>query len=53
MKEELYVVFGGGICVEKYDLKLNLWFQVGNGMKESNCVVCESMGFIYVIGGGK
>ncbi|XP_068727085.1 kelch-like protein 20 [Montipora capricornis] len=53
MKEELYVVLGGGTRVEKYDPKLNSWFQVGNGMKESNCAVCESMGSIYVIGGGK
>ena len=53
VKEELYVVLGGGTRVEKYDSKLNAWFQVGNGVKESNCAVCESMGSIYVIGGGK
>lgn len=53
VKEELYVVLGGGTRVEKYDSKLNAWFQVGHGMKESDCAVCESMGSIYVIGGGK
>lgn len=53
VKEELYVVLGGGTRIEKYDAKLNSWVQVGNGMKESFCAVCESMGSIYVVGGGK
>ena len=53
VNEQLYVVLGGGTRVEKYDSKLNNWVQVANGMKESDCAVCESMGSIYVVGGGK
>lgn len=39
--------------MEKYDAKLNSWYQIGNGTKENDCAVCESMGSIYVVGGGK
>ena len=53
VNEELHVVLGGGTRVEKYDAKLNAWFQVGNGTKENDCTVCECMGSIYVVGGGK
>lgn len=53
VNEELYVVLGGGTRVEKYDAKLNSWYQIGNGTKENDCAVCESMGSIYVVGGGK
>lgn len=53
VNEELYVVLGGGTRIEKYDPKLNAWVQVGNGIKESDFDVCESMGSIYVVGGGK
>ena len=53
VNEELFVVLGGGTRVEKYDAKLNAWYQVGNGTKENDCAVCESMGSIFVVGGGK
>lgn len=53
VNEELHVVLGGGTRVQKYDSKLNSWVQVGNGSKENDCAVCESMGSIYVVGGGK
>lgn len=53
VNEELHVVLGGGTRIQKYDSKLNSWVQVGNGTKENDCAVCESMGSIYVVGGGK
>lgn len=53
VNEELYVVLGGGTRVQKYDSRLNSWVQVGNGTKENDCAICESMGSIYVVGGGK
>ena len=53
IRDQLFIVMAGGLRIHRYDSKQNSWIQVTSGMKESECAICEGMGFIYVIGGGK
>lgn len=50
---DLYLVVGGGLMVDKYNQKLNCWVRVADGNKEAEYAACEGMGNIFVIGGGK
>lgn len=50
---DLYLVVGGGLMVDRYNLKLNFWMRVADGVKEAEYAACEGMGHIFVIGGGK
>lgn len=53
VNNELYLLIGGGLMVDRYIPKKNQWLRVVDGMKESEYVACSGLDSIFVIGGGK
>lgn len=53
VNNELYLLVGGGLMVDRYIPKKNHWVRVVDGNKESEYVACGGLNSIFVIGGGK
>lgn len=53
VNNDLYLLVGGGLMVDRYIPRKNHWVRVVDGMKESEYVACSGLNCIFVIGGGK